>query len=185
MPSIASIVSWVLIGLVGGSLAGLITTWDRKGLGWARNLGVGLAGAIVGCVLLTGCRTVAELDKITISLRDIVAACIGSLLVLIVLWIWGRSKSTSKRVRLDPHRTPSCFPKQKDRLAAVLRKFHHALIKRPRAELGVLLVLVEAGCLLVRCLAPIESVVHADQDSGRGRFGVEATAGVTANKTEV
>jgi uncharacterized membrane protein YeaQ/YmgE (transglycosylase-associated protein family) len=48
MPSIASIVSWVLIGLVGGSLAGLITTWDRKGLGWVRNLGVGLAGAIVG-----------------------------------------------------------------------------------------------------------------------------------------
>ena len=51
MPSIASIVSWVLIGLVGGSLAGLITTWDRKGLGWARNLGVGLVGAIVGGVL--------------------------------------------------------------------------------------------------------------------------------------
>ena len=59
-----------------------------------------------------------------------------------------------------------------------LRNFHHALIKRPRAELGVLSVLVEAGSL-VRCLAPIESVVHADQDSGRGRFGTEGTTSGT------
>jgi uncharacterized membrane protein YeaQ/YmgE (transglycosylase-associated protein family) len=93
MPSIASILSWVLIGLVGGSLAGLITTWDRKGLGWVRNLGVGLAGAIVGGVLFRMFGLWTELDKITISLRDIVAACIGSLLVLIALWIWGRSRN--------------------------------------------------------------------------------------------
>ena len=68
--------------------------------------------------------------------------------------------------------------KTEDRLAAVFRNFHHALIKRPRAWLGVLSVLVEAGSL-VRCLAPIEFVVHADQDSGRGRFGTEATTNGT------
>lgn len=28
------------------------------------------------------------LDKIAISLRDIVAAVVGSLIVLVVLWIW-------------------------------------------------------------------------------------------------
>ena len=28
------------------------------------------------------------------------------------------------------------------------------------------------------------SPIHADQDSGRGRFGVEAAAEVTANKTD-
>src|SRR6476620_9782161 len=64
---------------------------------------------------------------------------------------------------------------------AVFRKFHHALIKRPRAELGVLSVLVQAGSL-VRCLAQIESVVHADQDSGRGRFGTEGTTSRTGNE---
>jgi hypothetical protein len=33
---------------------------------------------------------------------------------------------------------------------------------------------------LVRCLAPpAESVVHADQDSGRGRFGSEGTTSDT------
>ena len=28
------------------------------------------------------------------------------------------------------------------------------------------------------------SPIHADQDSGRGRFGVEVAAGVTASKTD-
>src|SRR4029079_2183568 len=41
-------------------------------------------------------------------------------------------------------------------------------------------VLIEAGSL-VRCLAQIESVVHADQDSGRGRFGTEGTTSGTGN----
>jgi hypothetical protein len=59
-----------------------------------------------------------------------------------------------------------------------LRNFHHALIKRPRAQLGVCRFSLREGGL-VRCLAPIESVVHADQDSGRGRFGVEGTTSGT------
>ena len=60
-----------------------------------------------------------------------------------------------------------------------LRKFHHALIKRPRAELGVFSILIEGGSVLVRRFSPIKSVVHADQDSGRRRFGIEATTKLT------
>ena len=33
--------------------------------------------------------------------------------------------------------------------------------------------------VLIRRLAPSKSVVHADQDSGRGRLGVEGTTGRT------
>jgi uncharacterized membrane protein YeaQ/YmgE (transglycosylase-associated protein family) len=36
------------MGLVGGSLVGLIITRERRGFGLARNMGLGLAGAIVG-----------------------------------------------------------------------------------------------------------------------------------------
>jgi hypothetical protein len=61
--------------------------------------------------------------------------------------------------------------------------------QRPRRRCsGPCLLLVETRSLIIRCLAlaePAESVVHADQDSGRGRFGVEATAEVTATRTEV
>jgi uncharacterized membrane protein YeaQ/YmgE (transglycosylase-associated protein family) len=48
MPSINQIVVWIIIGLLGGSLAGLIITRERKGFGILRNLGVGLVGALVG-----------------------------------------------------------------------------------------------------------------------------------------
>src|SRR4029077_20764843 len=42
-------------------------------------------------------------------------------------------------------------------------------------------VLVEGESVLVRRFPPIESVVHADQDSGRGRFGTEGTTSGTGN----
>ena len=46
MPSASQLIVWIIVGLLGGSLAGLITTWDRKGHGLVRNLVVGLAGAL-------------------------------------------------------------------------------------------------------------------------------------------
>ena len=51
MPSIDQFIVWIIVGLLGGSLAGLMITWDRKGLGLLRNLGVGLVGALVGGLL--------------------------------------------------------------------------------------------------------------------------------------
>ena len=47
MPSLSQFIVWIVIGLLGGSLAGLIITWDRKGFGLLRNLAVGLVGALV------------------------------------------------------------------------------------------------------------------------------------------
>jgi len=82
MPSINHIVVWIIIGLLGGSLAGLIITRERKGFGILRNLGVGLVGALVGGLVFRLFGIFPGLDKIAISLRDIVAALIGSLLVL-------------------------------------------------------------------------------------------------------
>ena len=54
MPSINQIVVWIIIGLLGGSLAGLIITRERKGFGILRNLGVGLIGALVGGLVCSG-----------------------------------------------------------------------------------------------------------------------------------
>ena len=90
MPSINQIVVWIIIGLLGGSLAGLIITRERKGFGILRNLGVGLVGALVGGLVFRLFGIFPGLDKIAISLRDVVAALIGSLLVLAVIWLWQR-----------------------------------------------------------------------------------------------
>jgi uncharacterized membrane protein YeaQ/YmgE (transglycosylase-associated protein family) len=90
MPSINQIVVWIIIGLLGGSLAGVIITRERKGFGILRNLGVGLVGAIVGGLVFRLFGIFPGLDKIAISLRDVVAALIGSLLVLALIWLWQR-----------------------------------------------------------------------------------------------
>ena len=51
MPSIAQWIVWIMVGLLGGSLAGLIVRFDRQGFGYGRNLGLGLVGALVGGLL--------------------------------------------------------------------------------------------------------------------------------------
>ena len=45
MPSLAQAIVWIIVGLLGGSLAALMITRERKGFGILRNLGIGLVGA--------------------------------------------------------------------------------------------------------------------------------------------
>jgi uncharacterized membrane protein YeaQ/YmgE (transglycosylase-associated protein family) len=92
MPSINQIVVWIIIGLLGGSLAGLIITRERKGFGILSNLGV---GALVGGLVFRLFGIFPGLDKIAMSLRDVVAALIGSLLVLALIWLWQRFQKSS------------------------------------------------------------------------------------------
>jgi uncharacterized membrane protein YeaQ/YmgE (transglycosylase-associated protein family) len=94
MPSLGQFIVWIIVGLLGGSLAGLMITWERKGFGIVRNLGVGLIGALVGGLLFRMLGLFPALDRIAISLRDVVAAFVGSLLVLTVFWFWQRSKGS-------------------------------------------------------------------------------------------
>ncbi len=88
MLSLDHLIVWIVIGLIGGGLAGALTTWERGGFGLFRNLALGLAGAFVGGLLFRLFGILPALDKIAISLRDVVAAFVGSLVVLAGLWIW-------------------------------------------------------------------------------------------------
>ena len=92
MPSVDQLIVWLVVGLLGGSLAGLIITWDRRGFGLLRNLAVGLTGALIGGLLFRMLGLLPGLDKFSISLRDVVAAVVGSLLVLTGYWFWQRSR---------------------------------------------------------------------------------------------
>lgn len=94
MPSLAQFIVWIIVGLIGGSLAGQLITWDRKGLGTMRNLGVGLAGALVGGFIFRMLGLFPGLDSISVSLRDIVAALVGSLILLLAYWFWQRAKTS-------------------------------------------------------------------------------------------
>ena len=87
MVSLDQFIVWIIIGLLGGSLAGLIIKREGKGFGVLRNLGLGLVGALVGGLLFRLLRLFPDLDKVTVSLRDVVAAVVGSLLILAALWL--------------------------------------------------------------------------------------------------
>lgn len=90
MLSLDRFIVWAIVGLIGGSLAGLIVRREKKGFGMLRNFALGLAGALVGGFLFRLFRLLPELDAVMISLRDVVAAIIGSLIVLAALWLWHR-----------------------------------------------------------------------------------------------
>src|SRR5262249_17044903 len=90
MPTVAQMIVWIVVGLIGGGLASRLITWDRQGFGNFRNLALGLVGALIGGVLFRWLNLLPGLDKVSISLRDIVAAVAGSLLVLAAIWLYRR-----------------------------------------------------------------------------------------------
>jgi len=93
MLSVDYLIVWIVVGLIGGGLAGALTTWERGGFGLFRNLALGLVGALVGGLFFRAFGIWPGLDKIAISLRDVIAAFAGSLVVLAALWIWRKFKA--------------------------------------------------------------------------------------------
>jgi uncharacterized membrane protein YeaQ/YmgE (transglycosylase-associated protein family) len=90
MLSLDRILVWIIIGLIGGSVAGLIVRREAKGFGILRNFALGLAGALVGGFLFRLFALLPALDQVTVSLRDVVSAVVGSLIVLAAFWLWQR-----------------------------------------------------------------------------------------------
>jgi uncharacterized membrane protein YeaQ/YmgE (transglycosylase-associated protein family) len=91
----ADLIVWVVVGVLAGSLAGTVVTGKWAGLGRWSSLGVGLVGALIGGLIFSLFGIWPGLDAIAISLRDIIAAFVGSLIFLLVLWIVRTSRSGS------------------------------------------------------------------------------------------
>jgi uncharacterized membrane protein YeaQ/YmgE (transglycosylase-associated protein family) len=88
--TLAQFVTWLIVGLLGGSAAGMVVKRQRRGFGTAVNLAIGAAGAIIGGVAFRIFSLFEGLDAISVSLRDLLSAFPGSLLVLGIVWIWQR-----------------------------------------------------------------------------------------------
>lgn len=78
----AQIISWVIVGMIAGPLAGLVLKRRRRGYGWLGNLGLGLAGALIGGLLFSFVGWEFGLGAIAISLADVVQAFLGALLLV-------------------------------------------------------------------------------------------------------
>lgn len=83
--SIEQIIVWLVVGAIAGTLLGAVVKRSKKGFGAATNLGIGLVGALIGGLLFRLLGLDLGLGKIAVSLEDIVAATVGSILFLLVL----------------------------------------------------------------------------------------------------
>jgi len=90
---IYNVLTWLLVGLAGGSLAALALTARTRGFGLMRNLMLGVIGALVGGGAFAMFNLFPNLDKISISARDLLAAVLGSLVVYCLLWVWQKLRS--------------------------------------------------------------------------------------------
>ena len=93
--TLPQIIVWLIIGLLGGTLAGVVVRWQREGFGWWTNLGIGLVGALVGGLLFRVFNILPSLDAVSISLRDVTSAVLGSILFLAGLWAWHKYNGSS------------------------------------------------------------------------------------------
>ena len=87
------IIAWVIVGALSGSLAGILVTRKKEGFGHLLNLGVGMVGAVIGGVIFNIFNIGIRLAEISISLQDILAGFVGSLLLLFGGWIWKKRQS--------------------------------------------------------------------------------------------
>ena len=93
----AQVATWLIVGLLGGSLAAVVVRRERRGFGLVANLALGCLGAIVGGALFRWFGILAELSNISVSLRDLVSAFVGSLLVFGAFWIWQRRRDPGQQ----------------------------------------------------------------------------------------
>ncbi len=83
--TIEQLVVWLIIGALAGSLAGWIVTGTRRGYGPATNILIGLIGAVIGGYVFDKLNVDLGLGSITISFEEVVAAFVGSLILLVLL----------------------------------------------------------------------------------------------------
>lgn len=84
--TLSQIIAWLIIGAIAGTLAARLVKGSKRGFGPFGNIAVGLIGAVIGGFLFSVLfDTDLGLGNITISLADLVAAFVGSLIFLGVL----------------------------------------------------------------------------------------------------
>jgi uncharacterized membrane protein YeaQ/YmgE (transglycosylase-associated protein family) len=95
--TLGEVIVWVVIGALAGSAVAAIVTRSAKGFGTVRNVVLGMAGAVVGGLLvnLTGIRLTDR--SLTFELMDVISAVVGSVILLIAIAII-RKKRAAKAV---------------------------------------------------------------------------------------
>ena len=84
------LIVWLVVGALAGSFTGLVVKRAREGFGRWTNLGVGLMGALIGGLLFKVFNIDLGLDELTVSFEDLLAAFLGSLIFVAMVWWIGK-----------------------------------------------------------------------------------------------
>lgn len=82
--SAGQVIVWIIIGGLAGAIAGMIVKGRRRGFGLLTNIMIGLIGAFIGGILFDALNINVASD-IVFSANDLVAAIVGSLILLALL----------------------------------------------------------------------------------------------------
>jgi uncharacterized membrane protein YeaQ/YmgE (transglycosylase-associated protein family) len=70
----------------------MIVKRQKQRFGHFVNLGIGLVGALIGGILFKVLGVDLGLDRLAIRVEDLIAAIIGSLIFLFILWLFQHSR---------------------------------------------------------------------------------------------
>jgi uncharacterized membrane protein YeaQ/YmgE (transglycosylase-associated protein family) len=96
--NIGQIIVWIIVGGFAGTLAGRAVTLKKQGLGRWTNLLVGMAGAVIGGELFKLFRINFGLGELKVSFEDLIAAFLGSLIVIFVWRMIAKTKPTDAKM---------------------------------------------------------------------------------------
>jgi uncharacterized membrane protein YeaQ/YmgE (transglycosylase-associated protein family) len=95
--NIGQIIVWIIVGGFAGRLAGRTVTFKKEGLGRWMNLLVGMAGAVIGGELFSLLRINFGLGELKVTFEDLIAAFLGSLLVIFAWRIIAGAKANNAK----------------------------------------------------------------------------------------
>ncbi len=84
--TVGEIVLWLIVGSLIGSFVGRMVKQHRRGYGPITNTLLGVAGAVVGGALFKIFSVDLGLGEMKVTFEQLVAAFIGSIVVLLIVW---------------------------------------------------------------------------------------------------
>ncbi len=85
--TLGQFIVWLVVGGLAGNLAGRLVTLKKEGLGRWTNLGVGMLGALIGGLVFNVFGINLGLGDLKVTGEDLVAAFLGSLLLIAAWWL--------------------------------------------------------------------------------------------------
>ena len=94
--TVGQFIVWLVVGGLAGTLAGVLVTFKKEGLGRWTNLGVGMVGALIGGLLFRIFKINLGFGELKITFNDLISAFVGSLLFVVVWWLVAKFKGRKK-----------------------------------------------------------------------------------------